>query len=40
MTDPDGQRSNDAHPGIDALMPQAMALRAEEVGVAKARLDF
>jgi formate/nitrite transporter len=40
MTDPDGERSNDAHPGIDALMPQAMALRAEEVGIAKARLDF
>ena len=30
----------DRHNGIDALLPQEMAERAEQIGVAKTRLDF
>jgi len=30
----------DRHKGIDALLPQEMAERAEQIGVAKTRLDF
>ena len=32
-------RQAESHPDIDALLPQAMAEKAEHVGVAKARLD-